>query len=85
VAHGWRTRHSTPLIRYIEVKTTRYHDRNVCELSAGEWAFASKEPRLNYDVYRVEGAGSPAGPVIYVVPDLAQLVTERKTRLCIAI
>ena len=70
--------------RYIEVKTTRYSDRNVCELSPAEWAFASREPKVNYDVYRVERAGS-SGCTIRVVRDLLQQVTERKVRLCIAI
>ena len=71
--------------RYIEVKSTRFSDRNVFELSHPEWEFAAKDPPVKYDVYRVFDAGSPAGPRIAIIEDVVGKVREREVRLCLAI
>jgi hypothetical protein len=36
---------------YIEVKSTRYRDNNVFEVSLQEWELATGQPRMTYSVY----------------------------------
>lgn len=40
-------------IIYIEVKSTRYNDKNMFEISLWEWQFASSESQVPYHIYRV--------------------------------
>lgn len=70
---------------YIEVKTTRYSDLNVFELSLWEWEFAVKEPRVPYHIYRVFNAGDATKVKIVVVKDVLKCVQERKIKLCLAL
>eukprot|EP00597_Dinobryon_sp_UTEXLB2267_P004169 CAMPEP_0170062060 /NCGR_PEP_ID=MMETSP0019_2-20121128/3420_1 /TAXON_ID=98059 /ORGANISM="Dinobryon sp., Strain UTEXLB2267" /LENGTH=453 /DNA_ID=CAMNT_0010268097 /DNA_START=110 /DNA_END=1472 /DNA_ORIENTATION=- len=58
---------------FIEVKTTRFSDLNVFELSLWEWQFATALPRVNYHVYRVFNAADP------------RLIAERRVKLCLAV
>jgi hypothetical protein len=69
---------------YIEVKTTRFADRNVFEVSPFEWQFASAEPRVPYHVYRVFAAGLRQQVRILVVRDVYNRVLEGRVKLCLA-
>jgi hypothetical protein len=69
---------------YIEVKTTRFADRNVFEVSPFEWQFASVEPRVPYHVYRVFAAGLRQQVRILVVRDVYNRVLEGRVKLCLA-
>ena len=70
---------------FIEVKTTRYHDNNVFEISFAEWEFMSAEPPVQYHIYRVSGVGGPAGTRLTVIENPRQAVQEGSIRLCMAI
>jgi len=70
---------------FIEVKTSRYRDRNVFELSYCEWEFISREPPVRYSIYRVSGAGEAGGSTITVIEDVLQAVKDGSVRLCMAI
>jgi hypothetical protein len=71
---------------FVEVKTTRWADRNAFEMSAWEWDFAQR-PGVGsaYHVYRVYSAGDPARVRITVVRDPARLVREHAVSMCLAI
>ena len=79
--------HDRPRIRttFIEVKTTRFPDRNACEISPNEWAFATAEPPLRYDLYRVYNAGDPGKVRITVVKDLYRQIQAQKVRLALVL
>ena len=49
--------HTKTKTTFIEVKSTRYPDRHVFNISLNEWAFCTAEP-ARYDVYRVYNAGN---------------------------
>jgi hypothetical protein len=68
---------------YIEVKTTRFDDLNTFEISLWEWQFATSNPRVRYQIYRVFNAGDFKRVRIVVVEDLLELITSRKVRLCL--
>ena len=70
---------------FIEVKTTRFCDLNVFELSLWEWQFATALPRVNYHVYRVFNAMDPLNAKVVILKDLPRLVAERRVKLCLAI
>ena len=70
---------------FIEVKTTRYADHNIFQLSYFEWAFISAEPPVNYHNYRVSGAGDPAGCRLTIIEDPLSAVKEGAVRLCMAV
>ena len=70
---------------FVEVKTTRFSDLNVFEMSLWEWQFATSEPRVPYHVYRVFNAGDPQNVRIVILKDILSLLTEKKLKLCIAI
>jgi hypothetical protein len=70
---------------FVEVKTTRFPDRNVFDLSLNEWAFASAEPALRYDVYRVYNAGDPTTVRISIVRDLYGKIKDQQVRLCLVV
>lgn len=70
---------------FIEVKSTRFPDRNVFDISLNEWAFASAEPALQYDIYRVYNAGDPNTVRITIVKDLYRQIKDQKVRLALVI
>jgi hypothetical protein len=70
---------------YIEVKTTRFADRNVFEISPNEWQFAAADRRVPYHVYRVFGAGDPGKVRLLVVRDVYSRVVEGTVKLCMAV
>jgi hypothetical protein len=70
---------------FIEVKTTRYRDSNVFDLSYFEWEFMSHEPPVRYHIYHVTGAGDPAGAKITIIEDPVQAMKDESSRLCMAI
>ena len=71
---------------YVEVKTTRWPDRNAFEVSPWEWDFANR-PGVgrSYHVYRVYGAGDPRSVRITVIRDPARLVREHAVSMCLAV
>jgi hypothetical protein len=70
---------------YIEVKSTRYRENNVFEISLQEWEFATGQPRVNYSVYRVLNALDATKVNIVIIPDLLEAIKNRDVKLCIAI
>ena len=70
---------------FVEVKTSRYYDHNVFDLSYFEWDFLSREPPVQYRIYRVSGAAEAAGPRVSVIHDVLRAVKEGSARLCLAI
>jgi hypothetical protein len=74
---------------YVEVKSSRYSDRNVFELSLWEWQFACAEwqygGRVPYHIYRVFAAGDAARVRIVIITDLMRLITEGRVKLCLAV
>jgi hypothetical protein len=67
------------------VKTSRFDDLNVFELSLWEWQFATGNPRVRYHIYRVLNAGDPNKVRIVVIEDVLQMIQERKVKLCLAV
>ena len=57
-----------PVTVFVEVKTTRWSDRNAFELSPWEWDFAQR-PGVSYHVYRVYSAGDAGAVRITIVRD----------------
>jgi hypothetical protein len=70
---------------YIEVKTTRFADNNVFELSYWEWQFATATPKVDYHIYRVYNAGIPNKVYIVVITDILNMITEGNVKLCLAL
>ena len=69
---------------FVEVKTTRYADRNAFEVSPWEWDFACR-PGVDFRIYRVYAAGDRARVRVTVVKNPAKLVREHAVSLCLAI
>ena len=71
--------------QYIEVKTTRYNDNNIFELSLQEWEFATAMPRVQYSIYRVYNAGQLAKARVVVVPDVLRYIQCKEVKMCLAL
>ena len=71
--------------QYIEVKSTRYSDNNVFEISLREYEFAMGLPRVQYSIYRVFNAGDIGKTRIVIIPDLYSFITQQRVKLCIAL
>jgi hypothetical protein len=69
---------------FIEVKTSKFPDRNVFEISYLEWMFACSEPRVPYHIFRVISAGNPEDVKVIILRDIATMVSEKKLKLCLA-
>jgi hypothetical protein len=69
---------------YIEVKTTRFSDRNVFPFSLWEWDFLSSEPRPTYHIYRVYNAGLERVS-IEVIQNTYDSLQSKQVNLCMAI
>ena len=82
---GSSSRPTVTTTTYIEVKTTRFDELNVFELSLWEWQFATGNPRVRYHIYRVFNAGDVDKVRIVVVEDVLQMITERRVKLCLAL
>ena len=74
---------ATPTV-FIEVKSTRYADNNVFELSYFEWEFM-REPHVRFHIYRVSAVGDPARTRITIIEDPLQAVQDGRIRLCMAV
>lgn len=70
---------------YIEVKSTRYSNRNVFEISPNEWQFAAADSRVPYHIFRVFSAGDASNVKIVVVKDVLSRITEGRVKICLAI
>lgn len=73
--------------RFIEVKTTKYPNKNCFEISLNEWEFFTRHGggEINYDIYRVYSAGNPQTVCISVIECPLKLIKEQKIHLCLAI
>lgn len=75
---------------FVEVKTSRFLDKNVFELSWNEWQFALSvscrgSQALHYHVYRVVGVGARLQDIcIVVLKDIVALVQAGIVKLCLA-
>jgi hypothetical protein len=76
------TRYTTT---YIEVKSTKYNDANVFELSLWEWEFAMANPKVPYHIYRVYNAGDANNVRVEIITDIQQMIVEGSVKLCLAI
>ena len=64
---------------FIEVKATRFRDKNAFEISPWEWDFAVKpEVADRYQIWRVFGIGDGKDVSIVVIHNPARLVREKK-------
>jgi hypothetical protein len=75
------------MVEFIEVKATRFTDRNVFPISPQEWSFAT-QPGVGekFRIYRVYGAGGDPQQVrVAVVEDPGRLVQQHQAHLCLAI
>lgn len=73
--------------RFVEVKSTRYGNKNAFEISMNEWDFFTGQggAHVNYDIYRVFNAGDPYRVRIAVIENPLRLLKEQKINLCLAI
>ena len=69
---------------FVEVKTTRFPDLNVFELSLWEWQFATAQPKVNYHIYRVFNAADPSNCRVVILRDVLRLIQARRVKLCLA-
>ncbi len=76
------TRYTTT---YIEVKSTKYSDANVFELSLWEWEFAMANPKVPYHIYRVYNAGDANNVRVEIITDIQQMIVDGSIKLCLAI
>lgn len=76
---------------FVEVKTSRFADKNVFELSPNEWAFAEQVHKagsslMAYHLYRVlDVDGVHGGVKVWVVKDLLACVQSGVGKLCLAL
>lgn len=70
---------------YVEVKSTRFNDRNVFEISPWEWKFCSTDSRVPYHIFRVFNAGSAERVHMVIIRNVYQRVVEGRCKLCLAI
>ena len=70
---------------FIEVKSTKFCDRNVFPLSFTELEFMMNHPRPTYDIYRVYNSGNPQNVRICVLHNVFDLIRSKKIGLCLAI
>ena len=69
---------------YVEVKATRWEDKNAFEISPWEWDFAVK-PGVEYHIYRVFNVGNKERVRVRVVRNPARLIREKKIGMALVI
>ena len=75
---------ATGRVTFVEVKSTRFDDKNAFEISPWEWDFATK-PSVDYHIYRVYNAGDKKRVRVCVVRDPATLCREHKISMALVI
>ena len=70
---------------FVEVKTTRFSDNNVFEITLWEYEFATANPKVPYHIYRVYNAGDSKKVNIVIVKDFLERIKEGTMKLCLAI
>ena len=70
---------------FVEVKSTRFSDLNVFDLSLSEWDFATRDTATRFHLYRVFNAGNPAAVRLARVQDVRRSVEAGTVRLCLAV
>ena len=70
---------------FVEVKSTRFSDLNVFDLSLSEWDFATRDTATRFHLYRVFNAGNPAAVRLARVQDVRRSVEAGSVRLCLAV
>jgi len=71
-------------VTFVEVKTTRFDDKNAFEISPWEWDFATK-PGVQYHIYRVYNAGDKSKVRVQLVRNPAAAVREHKVKMALVI
>lgn len=71
-------------VTFVEVKTTSAADKRCFPMSIEEWRFATDEPRPDFHIYRVYGAGGDM-PRVEIIKDLNESIANRKVELQLSI
>lgn len=70
---------------FVEVKTTRFVDNNVFEITLWEYEFATANPKVPYHIYRVYNAGDCNKVYMVIIQDFFERIKEGTMKLCLAI
>ena len=70
---------------FVEVKSSRYDDNNVFQLSLWEWDFLSQEPTVQYHIYRVFSVLDKQKTRIVILTNIRRLVELGRVQICLSI
>lgn len=70
---------------FVEVKSSRYDDNNVFQLTLWEWEFLLQQPAVPYHVYRVFSVLDKRKTRIVVLTNVRRLVEMGRIQLCLSI
>lgn len=70
---------------FVEVKSSRYDDNNVFQLTLWEWEFLVQQPAVQYHVYRVFSVLDKRKTRIVVLTNVRRLVEIGRIQLCLSI
>lgn len=70
---------------FVEVKSSRYDDNNVFQLTLWEWEFLIQQPAVPYHVYRVFSVLDKRKTRIVVLTNVRRLVETGRIQLCLSI
>lgn len=70
---------------FVEVKSSRYDDNNVFQLTLWEWEFLRQQPAVQYHVYRVFSVLDKRKTRIVVLTNVRRLVEMGRIQLCLSI
>lgn len=70
---------------FVEVKSSRFDENNVFQLSLWEWQFLTQLPVVNYHIYRVFSAQDRTKTRITVLTNVRRLVEMGRVQLCLNI
>jgi hypothetical protein len=70
---------------FVEVKSTKFDDKNTFSISWTELDFIMTHPRPKYDIYRVFNAGNRDKVRIVIVRNVFDLIQSKQVALCLAI
>jgi hypothetical protein len=70
---------------FVEVKSTKYEDYNVFNISYWEWLFLIAQPRITYHLYRVYSVLDPCKTHLMILKDVPTLLSTGKIQLCLSI
>lgn len=70
---------------FVEVKSSRFDDNNVFQLSLWEWEFIAQKPAVPYHLYRVFSAQDKTKTRIVVLTNIRRLLEIGRIQLCLSI